>query len=49
MNALEIGVVGCGGHMGLMIARLAAESDGVTLAGGVDRPARRRLARTSAP
>ncbi|MEM7225998.1 MAG: 4-hydroxy-tetrahydrodipicolinate reductase [Pseudomonadota bacterium] len=35
---MEIGVVGCGGAMGLIVARLAAEGDETALAGGVERP-----------
>ena len=37
MDPLEIGVVGCGGAMGAIVARLLAESDRACLAGAIER------------
>ena len=38
MESYRIGVVGCAGRMGRMLARVIQETDGCSLAGGSDRP-----------
>ena len=38
MNTLDIGVVGCAGYMGRLVARLAAEGSQTALAAGSEQP-----------
>ena len=38
MEDMRIGVVGCAGRMGRLVARIVRETDGCTLAGGSERP-----------